>query len=90
MDIHWRNSQKPVRFFFMDARSFGGVFFFLIHARVWVLVLTGFSLIFFWLLERKGLSVSASVRAIRSWLIGRHRPANRRIARRYPIDYNGK
>lgn len=90
MDIHWRNTQKPVRFFFLDARAFVGVFVFMLHARIWVLVLTGVSLLFFWFLERRGLSFGSSVRAIRSWLVGKNRPAASRRGRRRMIDYCGK
>ncbi len=89
MDIHWRNTQKPVRFLMLDARAFIGVFFFLIHARMWVLVLVGFSLFGFWAFERRGLSADAALRAIRCWLLGRHRPANGRRFRRRMIDFGG-
>lgn len=90
MDIHWRNTQKPVRFFFLDARAFTGVFLFLVHARTWVLILAISSLLFFWFLERRGLSLESAIRAIRSWLVGRRRPAMRRRGRRLYIDYHGK
>lgn len=89
MDIHWRNTQKPVRFLFMDARAFVGIFLFLVHARMWVLVLAIFSLIFFWLLERRGLSFGASLRALRRWLLGRRRPATSRLGRRRLVDFQG-
>jgi intracellular multiplication protein IcmT len=90
MDIHWRNTQKPVRFLMFDARAFIGVLFFLLHVRTWVFVLVAFSLIFFWALERRGLYLGAAMRAIRSWLLGKKRPANSRRARRRMIDYCGK
>ena len=90
MDIHWRNTQKPVRFLFLDARAFIGVFVFLVHARLWVLTLAVTSLVFFWFLERRGLSVEAAVRATRSWLIGRKRYATHRKGRRHYIDYCGQ
>jgi len=86
MDIHWRNTQKPVRFFFLDARAFIGVLFSLVHARIWVFLLAFLLLIAFWLFERKGLVFGAAVRAMRSWFIGRWRPANSRTAMRRLID----
>ena len=90
MDIHWRNSQKPVRFFFLDARGFLGFLFFLVHARPWTFTIAIFILFFFWFLERKGLTFASSLRAFRSWLLGAKRPANSRRARRRLIDYNGR
>jgi intracellular multiplication protein IcmT len=90
MDIHWRNTQKPVRFFFMDARAFSGVLFLLVHFRVWVLTLCAIMMIIFWLFERRGLAFGPALRSIRSWLIGRHRPANPRWSRRRYVDYCGR
>lgn len=86
MDNHWRNSQKPIRFFFLDARSFLGFLFFLVHARPWTFVLAIITLFFFWVLERKGLTFGSSLRAFRSWLLGATRPSNSRRARRRMID----
>jgi len=90
MDIHWRNTQKPVRFFFLDARAFIGVLFFLVHARIWVFILALIMLTYFWILERRGLSLEASLRATRIWFFGKKRPANKRKAYRRYIDYLGK
>jgi len=72
---HWRNTMKTVRFFQFDARA--GLFaaFVLVHARIWTLCLLVLVLAFFSLLERKGLSFPAAIRAIRLWLIGPYRPA---------------
>lgn len=84
MDIHWRNTQKPVRFFAVDARAFLGILFLLVHFRIWVLVLCTVMMILFWAFERHGLAFGPALRALRSWFIGRSRPANtRRAARRY-------
>ncbi|MGE4350874.1 MAG: IcmT/TraK family protein [Bdellovibrionales bacterium] len=84
MDIHWRNSQKPARFFILDARAFLGILFLLLHMRLWVLILCLVSMAVFWIFERRGLAFGAALRALRVWLIGRSRPANaRRACRRY-------
>lgn len=90
MDIHWRNTQKPVRFFFMDARVFAVFLFFLVHARPWTFCLVVFFSVMFWLFERRGLTFPAALRAFRSWILGRHRPANTGRARRRVVDYNGR
>lgn len=90
MDIHWRNSQKPARFFFLDARSFAAVLFLLVHARLWTLLLVVCVMVTFWFFERKGLSFFAAIRALRSWILGRRRPATSRRAMRRLVDFGAK
>jgi len=90
MDIHWRNTQKPARFFALDARAFVAILVFLLHARLWTFVLALTIMLAFWFLERRGLTFEASLRALRSWILGKKRPANQRRAIRRWIDYGGK
>ncbi len=87
MDLHWRNTQKPARFFVLDARAFTALFLFLVHARLWTLVFAIVVMILFWLLEQRGLTFEASLRALRSWILGVRRPANSRRAIRHWVDY---
>ncbi|MFY9288022.1 MAG: IcmT/TraK family protein [Alphaproteobacteria bacterium] len=87
MDIHWRNTQKPARFFALDARAFVAILIFLVHARLWTFITAIVIMFVFWALERRGLTFEASLRALRSWLLGRHRPANQRTTQRRWIDY---
>jgi intracellular multiplication protein IcmT len=87
MDVHWRNTQKPARFFFLDARAFLAILLFLVHARLWTFVLVLVIMIVFWLLERQGLTFDAALRAFRCWFLGSNRPANSRRARRRWTDY---
>lgn len=87
MDSHWRNTQKPARFFALDARAFFAILLFLLHARLWTFILAIVVMFGFWILERQGLTFESALRAFRSWILGRNRPAsNRRIIRRW-IDY---
>lgn len=72
---HWRNTMKPVRFFQFDARAGFFVVLVLVHARLWTLIVLILVLLVFYLLERKGLSFVAALRALRRWLIGPRRPA---------------
>jgi len=88
MDVHWRNTQKPARFFIFDARACLTILLFLVHARLWTFTLAVFVIVVFWLLERRGLTFSAALRALRSWVLGAKRPANRAAARRRWIDYH--
>lgn len=87
IDIHWRNTQKPARFFFLDARAFMAVVVFLIHARLYTFILAVSIMFIFWLVERRGLTFDSALRAFRRWLLGIRRPANNGQARRYWIDY---
>ena len=87
MDIHWRNTQRPVRFFALDARSSFVVLLVLLHIRLWTFGLAVVVMLVFWFLERRGLSFNAALRALRRWLLGTRRPANHRRRRRYWIDY---
>lgn len=87
MDTHWRNTQKPARFFVLDARCFAALLVFLVHARLWTLIFAVVVMVCFWLMEQRGLTFEASIRALRSWFLGAQRPANSRRAIRHWIDY---
>lgn len=87
MDTHWRNSQKPARFFAVDARAFGAIFLFLVHARLWTLIVAVVVMIIFWIVERSGLTFEAAIRAVRSWILGRYRPGVGKIYKRHWIDF---
>ena len=87
MDTHWRNTQKPARFFVVDARAAFSVFFFLIHARLWTFVLAIVVMMIFWAFERRGLSFDSAMRALRSWLLGRRRPAALDKFKRRWVDF---
>jgi intracellular multiplication protein IcmT len=87
MDLHWRNTQKPARFFVFDARAFSAVFLFLVHARLWTLALAIVFLFVFWLFERRGLTFEAALRAMRSWVLGANRPGILKKSRRKWVDF---
>jgi intracellular multiplication protein IcmT len=83
---HWRNTMKPVRFFQFDARSVAFAMLFLMHIRLWTLETLVVVNCIFWILERKGLSFAAALRALRVWFTGRYRPAWVYTRRRKMID----
>ncbi len=87
MDTHWRNTQKSARFFILDARAFLAILLFLVHARIWTLVIAILFMTIFWFLERRGLTFDASIRTFRCWFLGTKRPATHRRALRRWIDY---
>lgn len=81
---HWRNSMRPVRFFNLDARA----------AAPFAVLRAPAPSRFFWpstivfvLLERKGLTFDASLRAFRKWLLGQKRPGWAPFRRRKMVDY---
>ena len=83
---HWRNTMKTVRFFQFDARAGFFIILVLVHARVWTFALMILVNVLFWILERKGLSFAAAVRAIRLWFVGPYRPAWIYTRRRKLLD----
>jgi len=72
---HWRNTMKPVRFFIFDGRAGFFLVLFIVHARLSTLAMLVVVFGYFYILERKGLSFAAALRATRVWLIGPNRPA---------------
>ncbi|MDE2029496.1 MAG: IcmT/TraK family protein [Alphaproteobacteria bacterium] len=87
MDLHWRNSQKQARFFALDARAAAPILFFLVHARLWTFVLAILTMLVFWILERRGLTFEAALRAGRAWILGPRRPAVASDRRRHWVDF---
>jgi intracellular multiplication protein IcmT len=79
---HWRNSMRPVRFFNLDARAGIPFIFLLVYFRPITIVLTILVTVFFYMLERRGLTFPAALRSIRQWLIGDRRPAYYHYAHR--------
>ena len=80
MDLHWRNTQKPARFFSLDARAFCAIMLFLVHARLWTLTLAIVVMCIFWIMERRGLTFEAALRAMRSGFWARVAPPCRKAA----------
>jgi intracellular multiplication protein IcmT len=72
---HWRNSMRPVRFFNLDARAAMPFAILLVYARPQSLFFTLVVTTVFYILERKGLTFPAALRALRCWIIGDDRPA---------------
>lgn len=87
MEVHWRNTQKPARFFFLDARCFFAILLFLVHARTWTFTIAVIIMMIFWLLERRGLTFESAIRSLRNWFLGKRRPATRRSYIRRMVDY---
>jgi intracellular multiplication protein IcmT len=87
MDTHWRNTQRPARFFFLDARASVALLVFMVHIRLWTFVLAILVMTAFYFSERMGLTFASSLRALRCYILGQNRPANHRAGRRRWIEY---
>lgn len=84
---HWRNSMRPVRFFGLDARAAIPFFITLFHFRPVTVALTVIFTTVFVVMERRGLSFSASLRAFRAWFLGQRRPGWISYRRKRMIDF---
>ena len=84
---HWRNTMRPVRFFNMDARAGVPYFMLLVYARPVTLVFVLITTFTFKLMEKRGLTFPAALRAFRVWLFGDERPAWLAMRRRTLKDF---
>jgi len=73
---HWRDSARTPRFFFMDARAAFPLLFFLLHIRLWTLIVAVIATIFFAILERYGFTVNVFGRWLRTTLVGKRKMAS--------------
>jgi intracellular multiplication protein IcmT len=84
---HWRDTYRPARFFFMDARAGIPTLMTLLHVRYWTVTIAVLVVIVFYWFERLGVDASGAVRAFRAWIIGDLRPARTFHKVRAPVDY---
>lgn len=84
---HWRNTMRPVRFFNLDARAGIPYFVLLVYARPVTFVLVILSTAVFKLMEKRGLTFPAALRAFRVWLLGDERSGWVRMRRRTMKDF---
>jgi intracellular multiplication protein IcmT len=87
MDLHWRNTQKPARFFSLDARAFSAIMLCIVHVRYWTIAVAVTTMLVFWIAERRGLTFEAALRASRAWLLGYRRPGLRPGTQRHLVDF---
>lgn len=84
---HWRDTYRPARFFFMDARAGIPTLLMLLHVRYWTIAISVVVIAVFYYFERLGVDAGGAVRAFRAWIIGDHRPARIFHKIRAPVDY---
>lgn len=84
---HWRDTYRPTRFFFLDGRAGVVVIGTLLWIRPWTVTLAFLALALAFYLERMGMGVPSALRALRSNLAGRYRPALPHYKVRHPVDF---
>lgn len=84
----WRDTQAPVKILGVDARVVFPILFALLPIKLWKLGLAALCVLALVIAERRGLTVPSALRAVRSWLAGRHRPSRSYMRQRYPVDYD--
>ncbi len=83
----WRETQRPARFMFLDARIVVFAALALLHFRIWTLALLACAAAALFLLERRGINPRSIPLFIRSWLLGPEIPARPPGEERYSVDY---
>ncbi len=85
---HWRNTFKHPRFFFLDARVAVFLLGFLLHIRLWTLILLLIVFGIFYWVERLGYDFPSALRALRLKLSGNERPPLTEGKIRHPVDFD--
>ena len=84
---YWRETQRPARFLFMDARIVVFLGLALLHFSAWTLALLVFAGVALIWMERRGIDPGNSLRHVRTFLAGPHITARGRSEQRMPVDY---
>jgi intracellular multiplication protein IcmT len=69
-NTHWRDSARPARFFFVDARAAFPLLLFVLHMRLWTFLVAIVTMVFFALLEKYGFTVVVFGRWLRNFMAG--------------------
>ncbi|NTF16809.1 hypothetical protein G6L37_00020 [Agrobacterium rubi] len=72
---HWRNSYRPVKFFFLDWPIGVIVVMSVLHIRPWTLAIDAVAICLGLYMRHIGLGLPAAIRATRAWFAGSYRPA---------------
>ena len=70
---HWRDSARPAKFFFMSAYGILPLVVFLVHIRLYTLIIALSVSIFFAILEKFGFTLPIFMRWLRVFLGGKHK-----------------
>ena len=84
---YWRETQRPAKFMFLDARIVLFVALALLHFRIWTLALLGAAAVALFILERKKINPSSLPRIAGSYLRGPELRARSPADERQSVDY---
>ena len=84
---YWRETQRPAKFMFLDARIVLFAALALLHFRVWTLGLLGAAAVILFILERQKINPSSLPRMVRSYLRGPEIRARLPAEERHSVDY---
>ncbi len=84
---HWRNTMRPVRFLGFDVKAIIPFFFLLFHISYGTLIFCVVVTLFFYLLEKSGLTFDAAMRATRVLMFGNKRYGQMKPYYRRRKDY---
>ncbi len=72
---HWRDSARPLRFFFLDGKAAFPFLFTLLYLRLWTIIAAFLIMLFFTVLNRYGFSIEVFGRFLRNKIAGRRKLA---------------
>ena len=72
-DAHWRDSARSIRFFIWDGKAAFPMLLFLMHTRVWTLVIAVAAMMFFTILNRYGFTPIVFFRWLRNLAAGKRK-----------------
>lgn len=84
---HWRNSYRPVKFFFLDWPIGVILMISLMHVRVWTMTIDVLAICLGLYMRHIGLGLPQAIRATRAWFAGSYRPALPYWKVRRPVDF---
>lgn len=70
---HWRDSARSIRFFIWDGQAAFPMVLFLVHMRIWTLVVAVLTMMFFTVLNRYGFTPIVFLRWLRSLAAGKRK-----------------
>ena len=85
-DLAWRDSMRPVRFYWLDARLLLLLTPWLFYPTWWTTAIVAAAMLAFRVAEARGYRFGAALRAVRAWSAGRRRALHAGRARRF-VDF---
>lgn len=87
MNWHWRNTMRPIRFFNFDVKAVIPFCMLLFYARLSTILFCIAMTMMFWILEKKGLTADAALRALRVIIVGNRRTGQPKFRYRRLKDF---